>query len=86
MNNNAAEFSEPGLSRTDSGVTAIHLNVLQEDSKLEKIDFILVYSFKGMYNTDHVKKREVYETNLRRKRGLHLEHVMDKVGEERLFD
>ena len=86
MNNNAAEFSEPGLSRTDGGMTAVHLNVLQEDSKLEKIDFILVYSFKGMYNPDHIEKRKVYETNLRRKRGLQLEHVVDKVGEERLFD
>ena len=79
MNNNPAEYSESELFRTDNGVTEMHRNILQVDSKVEKIDFILVY--KETYNENHIQKRTIYERNLTSKRGLQLEHVpsQDKV-------
>ena len=77
--NNPAEYSESELFRTDNGLTEMHRNILQVDSKVEKIDFILVY--KETYNESHIQKRTIYERNLTSKRGLQLEHVpsQDKV-------
>ena len=77
--NNPAEYSESELFRTDNGVTEMHRNIFQVDSKVEKIDFILVY--KETYNENHIQKRTIYERNLTSKRGLKLEHVpsQDKV-------